>query len=260
MAVQRAVRFLVLAGAIVPIAAFGAQGRKDVVDAIRHTLQERFPGISIIDVQPAPLAGLYEVFTGDAIVYTDNTGDRMLAGPLVDTATRRDLTAERLNERNSIDFDSLPFDKAIKTVKGNGQRKLAVFADPDCPFCRRLEAELQKVDDVTLYTFLYPIQELHSNAVARSHQIWCSSDRSKAWTQWVLERKAFEDSATCAADPVEELQALAKKLRISGTPTMFLENGRRVAGAMSADEVNELLAGAARVRAAQPAETARAAP
>jgi thiol:disulfide interchange protein DsbC len=251
MSFRRAVRFFVLASTIAPVVAFGAtQAPKDAPATIQHALESRF-GISVIDVKPAPLPGLYEVFTGDTIVYTDSTGDHMLAGPLVDTVSRRDLTAERMSERNTIDFDSLPFDRAIKTVKGNGQRKLAVFADPDCPFCRKLEGELQNVTNVTLYTFLLPISELHADAVARSHAIWCSSDPSKAWTQWLLERKAPDNGAACKADPVEELQALARTLHISGTPTMFLENGHRVAGAMSAAELNALLVSASAAAASQ---------
>jgi thiol:disulfide interchange protein DsbC len=244
MRLRQAVRsVLLLAGAAAPAVLFAAQGAPSVPDSIRRTLESRFPGISIIDVKPSPLPGLYEVFTGDTIVYANGTGDRMLVGSLMDTANQKDLTAERLNERNSIEFESLPFDQAIKVVKGNGKRRLAVFADPDCPFCRRLEGELESLTDVTVYTFLFPIPELHADAVARSRSIWCSPDRAKAWSQWLLEKKASEGPASCGADPVEQLQALGRKLHITGTPTMFLASGRRVAGAMTAAELNELLDG-----------------
>lgn len=247
MSLRRTVRsLLTLASAAAPAVLFAAQGSPSVPESIKHTLETRFPGIAIIDVKPSPLPGLYEVFTGDAIVYADSTGDRMLVGSLMDTANQRDLTAERINERNSIDFESLPFEQAIKVVKGNGERRLAVFADPDCPFCRRLEAELEALTDVTVYTFLFPIEELHAGAVERSRAIWCSPDRGRAWSQWLLEKKASEGPASCAADPVEQLQALGRKLHITGTPTMFVASGRRVAGALSAAELNDLLGSATR--------------
>jgi thiol:disulfide interchange protein DsbC len=242
MRLRRAVlSLLALAGAAAPLLVFAAQSSPSAPESIRQTLESRFPGISIIDVKPSPLPGLYEVFTGDTIVYADSTGDRMLVGSLMDTANQKDLTAERIHERNSIEFESLPFEQAIKVVKGTGKRRLAVFADPDCPFCRRLESELGALDDVTVYTFLFPIQELHADAVARSRAIWCSPDRAKAWSQWLLEKKATEGPASCGADPVEELQALGRKLHITGTPTLFLANGRRVAGALTAAELNDLL-------------------
>jgi thiol:disulfide interchange protein DsbC len=242
MKIHRAVRtLLVVSGAIVPCALPAAPESPRTIDSIRQKLESRFAGIAIVDVRPSPLPGLYEVFTGDAIVYVDASGDHMLAGPLVDTATRRDLTAERVNERNAIDFKSLPFDKAIKIVKGNGTRQLAVFADPDCPYCRKLESELETVTDLTLYVFLYPIPELHADAVQRSHAIWCAPDRAQAWSQWMLQRKASQGPASCEADPVDELQVLGRKLNITGTPMLFPASGRRIAGALSAAEIEGLL-------------------
>ncbi len=237
------------------VAAAAGSSAQDVSDTVRETLAARFPNVHIIDVRPAVVPGLYEVFTGDAIAYADATGDHLFVGSLLDTRTRHDLSAERLDERNAIDFSTLPFDRAIKTVKGNGSRKLAIFSDPDCPFCQKLEHELTSVTDVTLYTFLYPLASVHPGAPAKAHAIWCAPDRSQAWSDWMLAKKA-PPSATCDGDPIEELQALGNKLHINSTPTMFVGSGRRFGGALEAAKLEQLLGSAEGSDAATPAASA----
>src|SRR6185369_18052904 len=152
----------------------------------QKTLSERLPKSKIVDVRPAPLPGLYEVFTGGSMFYSDAKGDYVFEGSLIDTRTQKDLTEARVNERNVIRFDSLPFDKAIKVVKGDGSRKLAVFTDPDCPYCKRLEEEIKSVDNVTVYLFMFPLKQIHPNAERHAKAIWCSENSATAWTAWVL--------------------------------------------------------------------------
>lgn len=210
------------------------------IASIRQTLESRYPKMKIVDVKPGPIPSLYEVFTGGSILYTDKTGDHLISGSLVDTRTKKDLTEDRVNERNAIHFDSLPFDQAIKIVKGTGARKLAVFTDPDCPYCRRLEEEMKTVTDTTMYVFLFPLKQIHPNAEKHAKAIWCSSDPAQAWNQWMLEKKEPE-AATCAADPVDELLQLGVKLNVNGTPMLYFENGSRSAGAMSAKDLEARL-------------------
>jgi thiol:disulfide interchange protein DsbC len=204
-------------------------------------LQSRYPDVQILDVQPGPIANLYEVFTGDAVIYSDSTGEHLFVGSLIDTHTRRNLTAERLDIRNSIDFSTLPFDRAIKVVKGTGKRQLAVFADPDCPYCKQLETQLASLTDITIYTFLYPLTEIHPESAQKAHAIWCAPDRSQAWSTWMLESKLPQAAAACSGDPIEELQTLGRQLRIASTPTLFMSTGRRVGGVLPPDQFKELL-------------------
>lgn len=216
----------------------------NVAATIKQSVESRFPGSHVLDVQPAQIPGLYEVFMGDQIVYTDNTGDHLLMGPMVDTRTRQNLTQARLNERGRIDFNTLPVTQAIKIVKGNGSRKFAVFSDPDCPYCQQLEKSLLNVNDTTMYVFLYPIASLHPQAPVKAHSIWCAPDRSAAWNKWMHD-KVLPPTKTCAGDPTDALQKLGETLNINSTPTLFLANGTRIAGAISDKELEKELAAAA---------------
>ena len=229
----------------------------DVPPELRKTLESRYPEVKVLDVQPSPLAGLYEVFLGDSIVYSDATGDYLLLGSLMDTKNQRDLTLERVDALNAIDFESLPLDRAIKVVKGNGKRRLAVFSDPDCPYCRQLEKEMTELTDITVYTFLFPIAEIHPDATPKSRAIWCSPDRSQAWSAWMTEGKPPAPGSTCKDDPVDELQELGRKLRVGSTPTLYLADGKRVMGTRPAKELDSLLdaASAPRATASAAADT-----
>ncbi len=215
----------------------------DVAAKIRAALHERIPELRIEGIHRSPLAGLYELNTGDELVYANDTGTLVFAGRLIDTKSRRDLTAERWNALNAIDFNSLPFDLAIKSVRGNGTRKLVIFADPLCPYCRQLEQQMQGLNNVTIYTFLYPIETLHPGASVKSVQIWCAKDRTGAWTKWMLQNSDPGDTR-CKGAPVEQLQKLGEKLRIDSTPTIFTADGKRVRGAIKHNEIEQLLADA----------------
>ena len=226
-------------GAPARVAAAGTQ--HDPLATLRATLEQRYPDIKIESIEPAPVTGLYEVFVAGRIIYVDESGEHLLLGKLVETRTRRDLTAADLDRQRSIDFHRLPLERAIKIVRGNGRRQLALFADPDCPYCRELEKELRSITDLTVYVFLFPLESLHPEANAHARAIWCSPDRATAWTEWMLERTPPSAAADCAADPVSAIQDLAGSLQISSTPTMFLESGRRFGGALKANELQALL-------------------
>ncbi|MES2366306.1 MAG: DsbC family protein [Pseudomonadota bacterium] len=207
---------------------------------IKKTLLEKFPGAAIASIAKTSYSGLYEVLIDGQIVYVDDNAKYLFVGSVVDIKTRQNLTNERLEKLNAVKFDSLPFADAIKTVKGDGTRKLAIFSDPDCPYCRKLEQELTKVNNVTIYTFLYPIVSLHPEANANAKAIWCAPDRNKAWDDAMLRGVMPKNNGSCK-NPVESNIALGNKYRVTGTPTIIFENGQRVPGMVPADKLNELL-------------------
>jgi thiol:disulfide interchange protein DsbC len=208
---------------------------------IRKALTQQFPGASIISVKPTPYSGLFEVYLDDQLVYTDAKAQYIFDGNVIDLKTRTNLTQARLNQLQAIKWDSLPFANAIKTVKGTGARKLVVFSDVDCPYCRKFETELDKVDNITVYTFLYPIEGLHPKAVQMSKQIWCAPDRNKAWNDYITNKTVPNNDGKCS-NPVDATIALGAKLKVSGTPTLFFTNGQRVPGMVPAAQLEKLLA------------------
>lgn len=208
--------------------------------AIKKALLARFPGADIPSIAKTPYAGLYEVVIDGQVVYADANADYLFIGSVVDAKTQKNLTNERIAKLNEIRFDSLPFANAIKTVKGDGKRKIAVFSDPDCPFCKKFEQELSRVSNVTVYTFLYPIASLHPQAAAKSRAIWCAPDRNKAWEDAMLRGIAPRNDGSCK-NPIEDNIALAAKYRVFGTPTIVFENGQRVPGMVPADKLSQLL-------------------
>ena len=221
----------------------------DAAATIKQNIESRFPGAHVLDVQPTAIAGLYEVFMGDQIVYCDASGDYLIVGNMVETRTKQNLTQAHLNDRGKINFAVLPLERAIKVVKGNGSRKFAVFSDPDCPYCQQLEKTLLSVTDTTMYVFLYPIAALHPQAPVKAHAIWCAPDRSVAWNQWMHEKK-LPPGKTCAGDPIDALQKLGDDLHINSTPTLFFADGTRVAGAIPIDELQKYLASGGTPKAA----------
>jgi thiol:disulfide interchange protein DsbC len=208
---------------------------------IRKALTQQFPGATITSVQKTPYSGLFEVYLDGQLVYTDANAQYVFTGDVIDLKNRTNLTQARLNQLQAIKWDSLPLNNALKTVKGNGARKLAVFSDVDCPFCRKFEAELAKVDNITIYTFLYPIEGLHPKAPQTSKQIWCAPDRNKAWDDYITNGSVPKNEGKCA-NPVDANVALGNKLKVSGTPTLFFANGQRVPGLVPAAQLERLLA------------------
>lgn len=207
---------------------------------LRKNLAERVPQIPKIDeIVRAPFPGLYEIRMGSDILYTDPEGNYLIHGELIDTKTRRNLTEERVARLSAIAFDQLPVKDAFTIVRGNGKRKLAVFEDPNCGYCKRFERELQKVDNVTIHMFLYPILGPDSNV--KSRNIWCAKDKGKAWLDWMVRDQAATD-ASCETDALQRNVEFGRKHRITGTPTLIFSDGSRVPGAIPREQIEKLLA------------------
>ena len=212
---------------------------------IRKNLPKRVPQIQTIDeIRKSPIGGLYEVrFNGSQLLYTDAKADYLIDGKLFDTKERRNLTDERLDELTALKFDQLPLKDAFTIVRGNGERKLAVFEDPNCGYCKRFEKDLQKIDNVTVYMFLIPI--LGQDSVEKSRAIWCAKDRAQAWQDWMVRDQPMPTTTPmCDTSGLQRNLALARNYRISGTPTLFFADNVRVPGAISAAEVEKRLADA----------------
>ena len=204
---------------------------------IRQSLQSRFPNVGRIEhIVKTPYAGLYEVVINDQLLYADAQGQYLFEGSVIDVKSRRDLTEERRRQLFALDFDKLPLDLAVKKVKGNGKRRLAYFTDPNCGFCKRLEKELSKVSDVTLYLFLYPIFQ-GSDEIVRN--VYCARDPVKAWDDLMLGGIA-PASASCKV-PTDKVLALGRKLRVSGTPNLIFGDGMQVPGYLPAEELEKRL-------------------
>jgi thiol:disulfide interchange protein DsbC len=207
---------------------------------IRQAITGKFPGAQIASIVKTPYAGLFEVVIDNEVIYASADGKYLVMGNVIELDSRRNLTAARMAKLNEVKWNTLPLDKAIKEVKGDGSRKLAVFSDADCPFCKKLEPEIDKLNNVTVYTFLYPIEGLHPQAIPTSKQIWCEKDRLKAWKAYMLRGEKPDAKGDCA-NPVDEVIRLGNKLRVSGTPTLIFENGQRVPGYAPADKLEQLL-------------------
>ena len=207
---------------------------------IRKNLAERIPQLQAIDeVSKSPMAGLYEVrVNGTEIYYTDAEANFLVQGSLIDTKQRRNLTEERVDKLTAINFEALPFKDAFTIVRGNGKRRLAVFQDPNCGYCKRFERDLQKLNHVTIHMFLYPILSADSNE--KSKNIWCAKDRVKAWQDWMV-RDQTPAAANCDASAIARNIDIGRKFKISGTPTLVFVDGSRVPGAISVAEVEKHL-------------------
>ena len=210
--------------------------------ALRKTLPERLPNLGKIDeIARTPVAGLYEVRIGTDIFYSDAEGNYLLSGQMMDTRARRNLTEERLDKLLAVDFDQLPAKDAFVIVRGNGKRKLAVFEDPNCPYCKRFEQDLHKVDNVTVYMYLYPI--LGPDSADKSRNIWCTRDKAKAWQDWMIRGEVpAKADASCDVMPLARNLEFGKAHKITGTPTLIFANGTRVPGAIGTAEIEKLLA------------------
>ncbi len=237
---QKRIRIAALVLAVAT-AVLGCSAQADqTTDHLKETLQSRLGSdAQIKGITKSPIAGLYEVNLGTQIIYSDANGDYLMLGDLVDAKTRRNLTDARLAELNRIDFASLPLQNAVKVVKGNGSRKIAVFSDPNCPYCKQLETTLKSIDNVTVYTFLYPV--LSPDSAAKAKSIWCSTDRAKAWEAWMLQHQAPTAAGTCNTAALDSNLSLGQSMNVTGTPTVFLADGRRLPGAVPADRLDKEL-------------------
>lgn len=211
----------------------------ETLGQVKQAFERRFEGIKVTAVNPTPLPGLFEVQVESDLMYTDINADYVLQGSLIDARARVDLTAQRLAKLSEVPFESLPLDKAIKQVRGNGERKIAVFEDPNCGYCKQLHRTLESVDNITIYTLLFPILSPDSNVKARN--IWCAKDKAATWRDWMVNAKTPAE-AQCDT-PIDELLAFGRKLRVQGTPAIFFADGSRVNGALPLDALNKKLAG-----------------
>jgi len=227
--------------ALAALTLLAGPARADEAD-IRKTLTERFANLPKIDeVRPTPMPGIWEVRMGTELMYSDAKGTYLLQGVMIDTATHRNLTEERVDKLTAIDFASLPLKDAIVWKNGNGKRRIAVFADPNCGYCKRLEKDLVNVKDVTVYTFVIPI--LGGDSPEKSKSIWCAKDNTTVWRNWMVDGNApARVMGQCDASAIERNSALAKKHRVTGTPAIVFEDGSRAPGAIPAAEIERRLA------------------
>jgi thiol:disulfide interchange protein DsbC len=215
--------------------------------AIRKNLAQRLPDFPKIDeVTPSPLPGLWEVRVGFDVMYTDAEGTYVIeGGSIIDTRTKTNLTQKRVDKLTAIKFEELPFKDAMVIKQGTGARKLAVFVDPNCGYCKRLERDLVALKDVTIYSFLYPV--LGPDSDVKSRAIWCSKDAMSSWRTWMIDGVAPPRAmGECDAKAIERNVAFGRKYRINGTPAIVFEDGQRVPGAMQGAEIEKRLAEAKR--------------
>jgi thiol:disulfide interchange protein DsbC len=229
------------AAALAAISTAAVPGEREV----RATLARTFPGGAIQAVAPTPVPGLFEAAVEGQMYYVSQDGRYILAGPLVDAIDRVNLTEARLEAINTIPWVSLPLDLAVKRVKGAGTRRIAIFEDPDCPYCKVLEKTLSGMDDLTVYVLLYPIDTLHPQAAAKSKAVWCAADRAKAWDD-VMRTGVAPDGASDCDNPIARIAEFAKRHHINGTPTTVLPDGRRLVGAVSRVELENQIRRAAK--------------
>jgi thiol:disulfide interchange protein DsbC len=214
------------------------KGKQDL-ERIKVELKKKLPEAPVDTVRKVPYGGLYEVIVGGDIFYTDAKGDFLVAGSIIDLKTKENVTELRARQVNAIKWDTLPLDQAIKIVRGKGTRKIAIFEDPNCGYCKRFERDLQGVDDLTMYIFLYPI--LSPDSVEKSKAIWCAPDRAKVWLDHMVRDAAISGDTKCAT-PIDKILALGQSKRVQGTPTIVFENGDRVPGAIPLAELEKKFA------------------
>lgn len=222
---------------LVLAAALGSTAFANEAD-VRKAIEGKL-GTKVESVTKAGYLGLYEVYLDGQILYTDEKVTAILAGNLIDGKTMKSVTEERLHKLTAIKFSDLPLERAIKIVRGDGKRILATFEDPNCGYCKRMAKDLQKLDNVTIYTFLYPI--LSEDSVKKSKQIWCSADKAKTWTDWMVEGKVPAGKDDCDTSAIAKNQEFGHKLNVSGTPTLFFADGERIPGAVPLAKIEQKL-------------------
>jgi thiol:disulfide interchange protein DsbC len=205
---------------------------------VKKLLEQKFPGAGVTHVTKTNYSGLYEAMFDDKLVYTDAKVSYIIVGSIYDTATKVNVTEAHLRKLTRVAVDKLPLDLAFKRVKGNGARKLVIFSDADCPFCHRLEDEMKGLDNVTIYTFLFPIDQLHPDSASKSKKIWCAPDKVTAWNEFFESGKVPDNDGTCG-DPVAQTQALGSSLKISATPTLVFADGSVIPGAIPLAQIEK---------------------
>jgi thiol:disulfide interchange protein DsbC len=210
--------------------------------SVKRGIEARFGGIKVESVTKTSYAGLYEIVVGETIFYTDEKVNFVFKGEIIDARSQQNLTEERQRKLSAISFGDLPLELAIKQVRGNGKRVVAIFSDPFCPYCKNLDRALLREDDITIYTFLFPI--LRPESTDKSRAIWCAPDRAKAYYDFMLNGRDPSVASSCSA-PVEKWLALGQRIGVRATPTSFLTNGQRILGARP-EELMKLIGDAAK--------------
>ncbi len=208
---------------------------------VRKGFQARFPDMKIESVTRTPFSGLYEVVFDGQVVYTDEKIAYLMSGNLFDlrTAQERNLTRERRDQIASSALVSAQ-GNAIKRVRGNGKRIVYTFEDPNCGYCKDLQKELNKMTNVTVYTFLLPI--LSPDSVEKSKIVWCAKDRTRTWDDMMTKGSLPANAPKNCTTPLEENAALAKRFGVRGTPAVYLSNGQQVGGYLPAEKLEQALA------------------
>ncbi len=210
--------------------------------AVRRMLQEKLPAGQLESVQKAPISDLYEVVVrgpdGLQIYYVDSAATVIITGRVIDAKSGRDLTQARQRELTAIKWEGLPFQWAITSVRGTGRRKIAILSDPNCPYCKRFEEDLAKLDDITIH--ILPWAVVKPESVRQAKAVWCSKDRARAWNDLMF-RRIEPRAPTDCDNPIDRLIEIGRKLGANSTPTWFLETGERYSGAMPREEVRQLL-------------------
>ncbi len=213
--------------------------------SVRKLVESKFPGAKVESVTKTPYGGLYEVYIPSLdpkIFYTDDKMSFFITGYLTDTKTSKIVTLQRLRKLTAVNVKEIPLELGIRKVKGNGRRRLIVFSDPLCPFCQQLDQELLKINDVTIYIMLYPVEHLHPGATELSRQIWCSPDRARAWDDWMQRKNKPSIQSSCSGDPISQIDQIGDKLGINTTPTMVFADGGVIVGMVNAAQIEKYLA------------------
>ncbi|MEN9905307.1 MAG: hypothetical protein RLZZ555_1872 [Pseudomonadota bacterium] len=232
--IERALTLALAAALAIP-----SLGHAETPATLIEKFRSLYPRTTFREIRPSRVEGLYEVVMGENIAYTDESGRYFIFGHLFDMQQQLDLTAQRKLDSRKSEFPAQYLAQAIRTVKGDGSRQLAVFSDPDCPYCKQLEAELARLDNVTIHTFLYPLEALHPEARTRSVSVWCAPNRAKAWSDLMLTGR--KPRLAACDNPVDDNLVLGSRLGVVGTPTLIAADGRILPGSASAEKIDQWL-------------------
>ncbi|MBK0065229.1 MULTISPECIES: DsbC family protein [unclassified Acinetobacter] len=213
--------------------AFSSQAN---VENVQAQLKQKYPKLNIENIQKTEMQGLYSATLDNQIIYMGENAEHILIGSMIRLNDQHNLTKDLVVKNKTIDWSRLPLQDAIKTVKGNGKRQIAVFSDPNCPYCKQLENQFDQLTNVTIYTFIYPIR---SQSVQPSKQVWCEANRAYAWNNLIRKGISPQSAATCA-NPIDRNLKLGQELGIQGTPTLIFSNGFKAAGIQSAQQIEDL--------------------
>ena len=206
------------------------------VDTVKSNLSKQHPKLNIENIQSTDMKGIYSGSMDGQVVYLGEDAQHILVGSMYRLSDQKNLTQDLVLKQNSIDWKKLPLQDAVKSVRGNGKRQIAIFSDPNCPYCKQLEAELSKLNDVTIYTFIYPIK---TQSIAISKQVFCEKDPALAWSNLISKGLQPTSNKTCA-NPVERNLSLGKSLGLTGTPAIIFSNGFKVMGSHPAQEIEQM--------------------